>query len=282
MNIPSGRATNIRDVAKLAGVSHQTVSRVLNDSPALRPATRERVLTAIEELGYRPNAAARALVTSRSKTIGVLSPQSGLYGPTTTIQAIEVAARESDYRLSITSIGDTGASSTRSAIEFLLAQSIDALVVLAPQRAVLDAIAELTITVPFVTLETAEGDAGRGLTVDQIGGARLAVRHLVELGHTSILHISGPSDWIEARARYEGYLRELTDSGLEPHERIIGDWTADFGYRAGLELLRSRKFSAVFCGNDQMALGLILRSPPTLTHPSRRFDKTSPRSDDAQ
>jgi DNA-binding LacI/PurR family transcriptional regulator len=257
MNVSEGRAPNIRDVAKRAGVSHQTVSRVLNDSAALRPSTKARVVAAIDELGYRPNPAARALVTSRSRTIGVLSPQSGLYGPMTTIQAIEVAARHAGYRLSVTSIGDTDTASIRAAIDFLLGQSIEALVVLAPQRPVLDAITELTISVPFVTLEAAGLDNDRGLTVDQVGGARLAVRHLIELGHTRIQHIAGPSDWIEAQARLDGYTLELREAGLTPREPIVGDWTADFGYRTGLELLESRDFTAVFCGNDQMALGFL-------------------------
>ena len=251
------RVPNIRDVAKRAGVSYQTVSRVLNDSPALRDSTRQRVLGAIEELGYRPNPAARALVTSRSNTIGVLSSQSALYGPTTSIQAIEVAARASGYRLSVTSIDSGDYESIRAGLDFLLGQSIDALVVLAPQVRVFEAIREVSISVPFVTLEATELDPGRSISVDQASGARMAVRHLIELGHTDILHIGGPSDWIEARARFDGYAGELRDAGLQPRTEIVGDWTADFGYRTGLELLRGRDFTAVFCGNDQTALGLM-------------------------
>jgi len=253
----TARVPNIRDVAKRAGVSYQTVSRVLNDSPALRDSTRERVLGAIEELGYRPNPAARALVTSRSNTIGVLSSQSALYGPTTSIQAIEVAARASGYRLSVTSIDSGDYESIRAGLDFLLGQSIDALVVLAPQVRVFEAIREVSIGVPFVTLEATELDPGRSISVDQASGARMAVRHLVELGHTEILHIGGPSDWIEARARFDGYARELGDAGLEPRAEVVGDWTADFGYRTGLDLLARRDFTAVFCGNDQTALGLM-------------------------
>jgi DNA-binding LacI/PurR family transcriptional regulator len=251
------RAPNIRDVARLAGVSHQTVSRVLNDSPAIRASTREHVMQIIEQLGYRPNPAARALVTSRSRTIGVLSSQSALYGPTTSIQAIEVAAREAGYRLSVTSITTSDYESIRSGLDFLLSQSIEALVILAPQVRVFEAIHELSIAVPFVTLEATERDPGRGLSVDQSRGARMAVRHLIELGHTEIVHLAGPSDWLEAQARTEGYRRELAEAGLRAREPIVGDWTADFGYAAGSELLRTRDFSAVFCGNDQMALGLL-------------------------
>jgi DNA-binding LacI/PurR family transcriptional regulator len=257
MDAEKGRAPNIRDVARGAGVSYQTVSRVLNDSPAIRPGTRERVLQVIGELGYRPNPAARALVTSRSKIIGVLSSQSALYGPTTSIQAIEVAARAAGYRLSVTSIGTSDSDSIRSGLEFLLSQSIEALVILAPQVGVFDAIRELSIGVPFVTLEATGLDPGRGISVDQTRGARLAVRHLLELGHTEIVHIAGPSDWLEAQARFDGYRSELLSAGLTPRAQVVGDWTAEFGYRAGRELLARRDFTAVFCGNDQMALGFL-------------------------
>jgi DNA-binding LacI/PurR family transcriptional regulator len=251
------RAPNIRDVARLAGVSYQTVSRVLNDSPSIRPSTKQRVLDVIDEVGYRPNQAARALVTSRSRTIGVLSSQSVHYGPTTSLNAIEIAAREAGYRLSVTSISTGDYASIRSGLDYLLSQSIEALVVIAPQVRVFDAISELSIDVPFVTLESTGRNPGRSLSVDQVEGARLATRHLIELGHSEILHISGPQDWIEAEARMQGYLRELGDADLRTRAPVLGDWTAHFGYYAGLELLRFRDFTAVFCGNDQMALGFM-------------------------
>lgn len=251
------RAPNIRDVARLAGVSYQTVSRVLNDSPSIRETTKQRVLDVIQEVGYRPNQAARALVNRRSRTIGVLSSQSAHYGPTTSINAIEVAAREAGYRLSITSTASGDYSSIKSALDYLLSQSIEALVVIAPQARVFDALRDLSITVPFVTLESTGENLGHSLSVDQVHGARLATRHLIELGHTEIIHISGPQDWIEADARMKGYLQELGEAELRTRAPILGDWTASFGYYAGLEMLRFRDFSAVFCGNDQMALGFM-------------------------
>jgi DNA-binding LacI/PurR family transcriptional regulator len=257
MDAEKGRAPNIRDVAREAGVSYQTVSRVLNDSPAIRPATRERVLQVIDALGFRPNPAARALVTSRSRIIGVLSSQSALYGPTTSIQAIEVAARTAGFRLSVTSISTSDADSIRSGLDFLLGQSIEALVILAPQVGVFDAIREMSIGVPFVTLEATGLDPGRSISVDQTRGAALAVGHLLDLGHTEIVHLAGPSDWLEAQARLDGYRTELLAAGLTPRAQVVGDWTAEFGYRAGRELLVRRDFTAVFCGNDQMALGFL-------------------------
>jgi len=257
MDAEKGRAPNIRDVAREAGVSYQTVSRVLNDSPSIRPSTREQVLRVIDELGYRPNPAARALVTSRSGIIGVLSSQSALYGPTTSIQAIEVAARAAGYRLSVTSISSSDADSIRAGLDFLRGQSIEALVVLAPQVGVFEALTEMSIDIPFVTLEAPGLDPGRSISVDQTRGARMAVRHLIDLGHTDILHLAGPSDWLEAQARVDGYREELQKAGLTPRDPVVGDWTAEFGYEAGRALLEHRDFTAVFCGNDQMALGFL-------------------------
>jgi DNA-binding LacI/PurR family transcriptional regulator len=252
-----GRAPNIRDVARLAEVSYQTVSRVLNDHPSIRPATRDRVTAAIAELGYRPNPAARALVTSRSRTIGVLSSQTSQYGPATSIAAIELAARDAGYRSSVTTIATTDATSIRAALDYLLSQSIEALVVIAPQQRVLDVITELSFDVPYVTLQTSDVTERHGMTTDQMLGARLATRHLIDLGHTEILHISGPQDWIEAEARMQGYLEEINAADLRTRAPILGDWSAHFGYYAGLELLRFRDFSAVFASNDQMALGFM-------------------------
>jgi len=230
---------------------------VLNDSPSIRPQTRQRVRDAIDELGYRPNQAARALVTSRSRTIGVLSAQTVHYGPATSIHAIELAAREAGYRLSITNISSNDLASIKSALDYLMSQSVEALIVIAPQVRVFEALTELQVSVPYVTLEATGLGTSHSLWVDQVRGARLATRHLIDLGHTEIMHISGPQDWIEAEARMQGFLRELTDADLRTRAPILGDWTASFGYYAGLELLRYRDFSAVFVGNDQMALGLM-------------------------
>ena len=250
------RAPNIRDVARLAGVSYQTVSRVLNESPSIKESTKQRVLDVIGEIGYRPNQAARALVTSRSRTIGVLSQQTTHYGPTTSISAIEQAAREAGYRLSITNIASGDYDSIKTGVDYLMSQSIEALVVVAPQVRVFEVLTELSISVPFVTLQAT--DLGvHSMSVDQAAGARMATRHLIELGHSGIVHISGPPDWIEAGARMQGFLDEITEAGLRTRAPILGDWTAHFGYQAGLELLRVRDFTAVFASNDQMALGFM-------------------------
>ncbi|MGV8886403.1 MAG: LacI family DNA-binding transcriptional regulator [Microbacteriaceae bacterium] len=252
------RAPNIRDVAARAGVSYQTVSRVLNDSPSIKPSTRQRVLDVITELDYRPNQAARALVTSRSRTIGVLSAQNNAYyGPTTAINSIEQSAREAGYRLSITNINSSDYASIKSGIDYLLSQSVEAIVVVAPQVRVFDVINDLSVSVPYVSLEASGRNPGHNLSVDQITGARIATKHLIDLGHAEIMHISGPQDWIEAEARMQGFLHEINEADLRTRAPILGDWSASFGYYAGLELLRYRDFTAVFAGNDQMALGFV-------------------------
>ncbi|WP_350347765.1 LacI family DNA-binding transcriptional regulator [Agromyces sp. G08B096] len=254
-----GRAPSIRDVARLAGVSHQTVSRVLNHHPSIRPETKQRVLDVMAELQYKPNRAARALVTSRSRTIGILSSSltSTQYGPASSIAAIESAAREAGYWVSTANIEATDEASIADGAAHLAAQGIEGLVVIAPQVRVFDTLAQLSIDVPYVTLQSTGRDPDHALSVDQIAGARLATRHLIELGHRNIYHLTGPQDWIEAEARMRGFLEEMSAQDVPTTAPILGDWTADFGYHAGRELLTVRDFTAIFASNDQMALGLM-------------------------
>ena len=242
----------------MAGVSHQTVSRVLNHHPSLRETTRDRVLEAMEALHYRPNRAARMLVTSRSRTIGVLAAASGsLYGPTSSISGIEDAAQAANYYVSIANLDALDSESIAAAIDHLTAQAVEGIVVIAPQNRVLDALAGLSLSVPFVTLQsTGEFDAPN-MYVDQFAGAQLAMRHLIDLGHRRIVHLAGPQDWFEAAARLRGFEAEMKANALAHTVPVVGDWTAEFGYHAGRELMRRRDVSAVFASNDQIALGLI-------------------------
>ncbi|MCU1556141.1 MAG: transcriptional regulator, LacI family [Microbacteriaceae bacterium] len=251
------RAPSIRDVARIAGVSYQTVSRALNDSENIKSSTKERVLEVVEQLGYRPNQAARALVTSRSRTIGVLTSQVAHYGPSTSLQAIEEAAREAGYLITTTSLATSDYYAITDRLEHLMSQAIEGLVVIAPQVRVFDAIRELDIRIPLVTLDSTGRNDNSSLSVDQISGARLATRHLIDLGHRDIIHLAGPQDWIEAEARMRGFLDEVIEADLNVRAPILGDWTVDFGYHVGRELTRFRDFTAVFAANDQMALGLI-------------------------
>jgi DNA-binding LacI/PurR family transcriptional regulator len=251
---PMGQAPNMHDVAARAGVSHQTVSRVLNDQPHVREETRDRVLKAIAELRYRPNAAAKTLVTSRSRALGVLTPAVAQHGPTRSVLAIESAARQYGYRPLVTATAvDRGAS--LGALRFLLDQGIEGLVVIAPHQLILDAIADLEIALPVVVLQAAGRGTGTAVGVDQQKGARLAMEHLLSLGHTAIQHVAGPADFFEARARAGAYLETMLAADVPPLPVLSGDWTAQSGYRAAQSL--DPDTTAVFCANDETAIGLI-------------------------
>ncbi|WP_022881341.1 LacI family DNA-binding transcriptional regulator [Gryllotalpicola ginsengisoli] len=251
------RAPNMRDVAQLAGVSYQTVSRVVNNSPALRDETRERVLAAMEQLHYRPNRAARALKTSRSRMIGVLASVRATYGPALTIQAIESAAMAEGLYVSTAHITEVDTETISAAIDRLIDQDVEGLIVIAPQQRVFDTLAAMSDLPPTVTLRSGLDGDPRALWVDQMAGARAAVAHLAEQGHEYIRHLAGPQDWIEADARMQGYLLELSDRDLPTLPPIRGDWTSDFGYYAGRELMVVRDCTAFFCSNDEMAFGVM-------------------------
>ena len=254
--LPKDRAPSIRDVARLAGVSYQTVSRVINHHPSIRESTKARVTQVMEEIAYRPNRAARMLVTRHSRTIGVLSASSAEYGPARSIVAIEDAAQAAGYYVNIANLARADPESITAALEHLMEQAIEALVVIAPQVRVFDALARMSIDVPYVSFQP----AGRGpllVPSDQVAGARMATRHLIDLGHREIIHLAGPQDWIEADARMRGFLQEIDSAELNTNPPILGDWSAEFGYFAGRELLATREFSAVFAASDHMAIGLL-------------------------
>jgi DNA-binding LacI/PurR family transcriptional regulator len=255
-DLARGRAPSIRDVARLAGVSHQTVSRVLNDHPSIRDETRSRVERAMETLRYKPNRAARMLVTSRSHTLGVLLATVGEYGPSAAIASLQEAARERGYIVTTTNIPAATPQAIAEGIRILLGQGVEGIVVSAPQTRTFDVIAGMEIDVPYVSLQSAGSDA-RSIDPHQFAGAKSAARHLIELGHSHIVHLAGPQDWIEADARMRGFLEAVSDADLPTMPPIAGDWTADFGYFAGRELLRQRDFTAVFAANDLMAIGLM-------------------------
>ncbi|MDQ1121588.1 substrate-binding domain-containing protein [Microbacterium trichothecenolyticum] len=170
------------------------------------------------------------------------------------VQAIESAARAAGYRLTVTNLATSAADDVRASIDHLMRQSIEGLIAVAPQTRVLPILDELKLPVP-VQIVASTGTATSHN--DQTAGARAAVRHLIELGHTRILHIAGPRDWVEADHRMRGYLAEMDAGDLSPRPPVLGDWTAQFGFEAGVELLRTEDATAVFAGNDYMALGFM-------------------------
>jgi DNA-binding LacI/PurR family transcriptional regulator len=255
------RALVMSDVAARAGVSHQTVSRVINGHPNVAPQTRERVERAIRELGYRPNTAARALVTGSTRTIGFVAVNINQYGPAQTLVGLERAARAAGYSLSVTVLDEATAEAMRDALDRFTAQSVDAVLALATYDDAVEALHQVHTPLPLVTVQSGGALEEPAVGVDQIAGARLATRHLLDLGHRTVHHVTGPADSKEARDRVEGWRAELTAAGVPVPVCLHGDWTPSSGYEAGRRLAaRSRageEITAVFMANDQMALGLL-------------------------
>ncbi|MFD0263528.1 LacI family DNA-binding transcriptional regulator [Kitasatospora indigofera] len=245
------------DVAKVAGVSHQTVSRVLNSAPHVRPGTRDKVLAAIRELDYRPNPAARALVTRRSQLLGVVSFGGTLYGPALTLDSIEQAARDAGYFVSVATLRSLDARSVQDAADRLRDQGVEGIVVIAPQLMAVRAISTLSSTVPVVSVCSAVRSRMPVVAVDNRAGAAAATRHLLDLGHRTVQHVAGPRDWLESAFRLDGWRGELEAAGAPVPQPWTGDWSARSGYEAGRRIAEDPRVTAVFCANDQMALGLL-------------------------
>lgn len=245
------------DVGRLAGVSHQTVSRVINGSPNVRPETRRRVIAAMRELGYRPNSVARALVTGRTNTLGVVGFDTTLYGPASTLFGIERAAHEAGYFMIVASLKALNRTSVAYAVERLRAQGVDGILVIAPHLEAADALGHTPLDVPLVAVEAGPADLVPVVAVNQYSGAVSVTQHLLDLGHETVWHISGPSDWLESRERVQGWRSTLEAAGIEPPEPLPGDWSARAGYDHGRRLGRDPAVTAIFAGNDQMALGVL-------------------------
>lgn len=251
------RAPVMTDVARRAGVSHQTVSRVLNGHPNVKESTRARVLAAIDELAYRRNSSARALVTRRTQILGVVAFDTTLYGPASTLFGIEQAAREAGYFISIVSLKTISPTTVDDAVGYLSDQSVDGMVVIAPQRQAVEALASVPGDVPVVAVEGGQAPDLPIVCVDQAEGATAVTRHLLSLGHRTVWHVAGPLDWLEAEARLEAWRTTLEDAGAPVPEPLCGDWSPRSGYEAGRQLAGRDDVTAVFVANDQMALGLL-------------------------
>lgn len=248
---------NIRHVASVAGVSHMTVSRVLNNHPNIKADTRAKVLAVIEELNYRPNSAARALATQRNRRIGVLIEASTAYGPSSTLRGIEMAAGQLDYSVTSVSVHSDEQSDPREAVAQLTGQGVDALCVIAPRSSSLSALRQLNIGLPALVIKADADTSFLTTSLDQQQGTFLVVDHLVELGHRDVLHLSGPLDWLDARARERAFHTRSRDWKLRERPVVVGDWSPDFAYDYAISLKRRPDYTAIFAGNDEMALGLI-------------------------
>lgn len=255
---PRGRArVAMRHVAALAGVSGQTVSRVVNDSPRVDPATRARVEEAMARLGYRPHRAARALRTGRTQTIGLVVSTLATVGNSRMLQAVADAAAQRGYALTVVTAAD--AASLDGAFERLRDQGVDGAIVLnEASAAMLDTSAPPSLNLIVVDAPPDSAAGGFGVVQsDHEAGARAATEHLIGLGHATVWHLAGPEGSYAAAERERGWRAALEGAGLVAPPVVRGDWTAASGHAEGVFLAERPDVSAVFAANDQMALGLL-------------------------
>ena len=250
-------AATIYDVAERAGVSHQTVSRFLAGFEGIRPATRARVATAVEELDYRPNLAARSLATNRSHRIAVLTGDLLSAGPSQTVQGVAVAARQAGYVVDIVAFDLENPASLADAFDVIRHQDLAGVVALAISDEMREAIEKVAVEAPML-LDTGPADLPGPIGASfNAYGMQLVVEHLIELGHRDIVHVTGALDYYAAKSRLESFTHVVHDHGLREHPVLYGNWSAQSGYHAVRDGRLSEEVTAIVCGNDQMALGAM-------------------------
>jgi DNA-binding LacI/PurR family transcriptional regulator len=246
------------DVARVAGVSQKTVSRVMNAEPHVKEEVRLRVLRAAQELGYRRNNAARALNSGRTHQIGFVSLGSALYGPASLLISLERAARNSGYSLTVVSTFEGDPRGVGGAIDSLLEQGVEGIVLAEPIDEGEDL--RLTADIPVLSLGRFPGLHGPQVVIaggNGAEGARVATQHLLSLGHPTVWHIAGPQRWWSARERLDGWRQALRSAGAAEPPCTEGDWSPASGYAAGTRLAHNRDVSAIFVANDDMAIGVL-------------------------
>lgn len=250
---------SLADVAARAGVSTQTVSRVVNGTVNVRPDTRARVENALAELGYRAHTAARALATGKFGSIGVLCFDLTQFGNLHIVDEVIRQAQADGYAVSLSSVPDATDADLQAAIRGLTDQAVDGLIVV--EARILDT-PRLCLpgNLPVVVAEGARDIPYPAVGVDHAFGARLAVEHLLALGRRCVHHISGLPDSYPAATRLKAWRTVLTERGRPVPAPVTGDWSAASGYRAATELLRrdgDEPVTAIFAANDQMAAGVL-------------------------
>jgi DNA-binding LacI/PurR family transcriptional regulator len=248
---------SMADVARLAGVSSQTVSRVSNGQANVDDSTRARVLEAMQSLGYRPNGAARALKSGRFHTIGVIMTTLQTLGNVRTLDAVAAEASRGGYSVLLMPINDPTLQGVSGAYKRLSAQAVDGALIILEARFLDRADFVLPPGIPVVVVDSGAGPGYTVVDTDQALGARQATRHLLRLGHRQVWHIAGPETSFSAAHRAESWERTLREAGITPPEVLRGDWTGDSGYVHGMELGRRPDVTAIFAANDEMALGAM-------------------------
>lgn len=257
---PPRRPPAMTDVAAAAGVSHQTVSRVLNNKGSVKEETRQRVLKAIADMGYRRNEAARTLASSRSRLIGVLTPRLVEWGPATTLLSVQLAANHDGYFVSVATLAEFTGATIKGAVDDLLSLGVVGLIAIAPVEAMARELEAQVIPVPTLVIASRwinQSPTFTRIGVDQRAGVRAALKHLQDQGCRTIAHIAGPAGDFDAEERDAAWREYTVDLGMEVGVRLQGDWTAERGYQAARELLSFPLPDAVFVANDQMSLGAL-------------------------
>jgi DNA-binding LacI/PurR family transcriptional regulator len=245
------------DVAALARVSSQTVSRVSTGANTVRPETRQRVLDAMDQLGYSPNHAARALRYGSFDTIGVIAHQLARTGESRTVEAVVDAARTEGYTVRLIDLHSPSSSDVRAAVTRLSHQAIDGLIVIRAETATPSMLA-LPSHLPVVVSGSRFAGHHPAVATDQAAGTQQAVQYLLDLGHATVHHLAGPVEASPAQLRVEVWEATLRAAGRTVPEPARGDWTPESGYQQGRLLAQQPEITAIFCANDEMALGLSL------------------------
>jgi DNA-binding LacI/PurR family transcriptional regulator len=245
------------DVARVAGVSSQTVSRVSNGHPGVVESTRQQVLAAMQELGYRPNSAARALKRGEFRTIGVIVFTLATTGNSRTVEAIATHAADHGYAITLIPVASPTQDGVLGAFTRLGELAVDGVIVIMEVHLLDAANLSLPPGAQVVVVDSDAGDRYPVVDTDQADGARQAVRHLLDLGHETVWHVSGPADSFSAGRRAQAWRDVLTEDGRPVPPMLGGDWSAESGYRAGLRIAADPSCTAVWAANDQMALGVL-------------------------
>lgn len=255
---PADRAPNQNDVARVAGVSAQTVSRVMSGQGNVRPETARKVLGAVEELGYRVHAAAASLASGRTRILGVIVLSTNRYSTAALGVGIERVAAENNYTVTTASVPDHASiDDILDAFDRLERQGAEGIILGVPVSLDHPGMRARTERTPSTRNVRVSPQEDAEFAVDQTEVARLAVEHLLELGHQTVWHVSGDEYWTESVQRRETWERVLREHGIEPPPVIPADWTSESGYRAGRTIAAISGATAVFVSSDEMAFGVI-------------------------
>lgn len=249
-------AATIYDVAKLAGVSHQTVTRHLHGFKGIRPQTRKRVEDAIVALDYRPNFAAKYLRSGKSNRIVVFSDRIDQNGPSRILSGATAMARECGYYLDVVVADGADPESVSDTLKQITEQPIAGILATVKTEVVLEELKSHSSQIPLV-IETQPDPGEQGPPYDEIAGC-VAANHLLDLGHREFGYLAGPKVYLASQSRLRGFTKQITERGGILRWTRHGDWTPESGYATWNDLAQNeRSTTAIACANDSMAIGII-------------------------